>query len=269
MGVTQHGVMDKEYGLMYGAEHVALEMQVYLEEAFQAEGFQFFLDLVQARGGLALEVGAASGRLLLPYVSAGLHVHGVEASADLIALCLAKAKSMGIVPTIHHQKINEITLPMSFKTIYAPAHVFEQGGGNGWAATVIQKLYEHLDTHGLLIVALRSPHKHFLQWKQDAWELISATTREYDGAQLMLSQTIKRFLLDQRIDCTKRYEILSLSGNVQTFVKKVVLRWFHKKEFIGLLERAGFGEISVLADYTMSPATDDSDVMVFLAKKRG
>ncbi len=47
-------------------------------------------------GGPALDIGCGTGRLLLPYRAAGLDVDGVDPSAEMLALCRAKAEAHGL-----------------------------------------------------------------------------------------------------------------------------------------------------------------------------
>ncbi len=49
--------------------------------------FQSFVE----RGQPALDVGCGTGRLLLPFLRAGLDVDGCDVSADMVALCRERA----------------------------------------------------------------------------------------------------------------------------------------------------------------------------------
>ena len=59
---------------------------------------RFLADL--ARGGRALELGVGTGRIALPLAQAGVEVHGIDLSADMVARLQAKPGGEDIGITI-------------------------------------------------------------------------------------------------------------------------------------------------------------------------
>jgi SAM-dependent methyltransferase len=53
--------------------------------------------------GPTLDVACGTGRLLLPWLRAGLDVDGCDVSADMIRLCREQAEREGLVPTLFVQ----------------------------------------------------------------------------------------------------------------------------------------------------------------------
>ena len=46
-----------------------------------------------------LDAGCGTGRLLVPWLQAGIDVDGCDASADMVALCRERARRAGFEPT--------------------------------------------------------------------------------------------------------------------------------------------------------------------------
>ncbi len=69
----------------------------------------FFRSYVAA-GQPALDVGCGSGRLLVPWVSDGLGVDGVDASADMIEACRGAARAAGCEPALYVQPTHRLDL---------------------------------------------------------------------------------------------------------------------------------------------------------------
>src|SRR5215212_8813174 len=77
---------------------------------------EYFRRFVE-RGQPALDAGCGTGRLLLPYLRAGLDVDGCDVSADMVALCQEKAAAEGFSPTLFVQAMHELDPPRRYKTI--------------------------------------------------------------------------------------------------------------------------------------------------------
>ncbi len=96
------------------------------EDGREIAYFQKYIE----RGQPALDVACGTGRLLIPYVRAGLDVDGCDVSADMIALCREKAEREGLSPTLFAQSMDELDPPRTYKTIFVCA-----GSGSEAAAS--------------------------------------------------------------------------------------------------------------------------------------
>ena len=260
---------NKQQLLNYSVSAVSAELQALLDEAVPCADVQFYLDIIQRRAGLTLELGCGTGRLLLPYLLAGMHVHGVEASPELYAICQARAQKAGVVPTIHRQQLDRLDAPMLFKTVYAPFGVLQRISSIATVEHVLQKLFEHLEMNGQLVIALEAPQPKKIMQLQGAWRMISMADRPHDRARIVLSQAERIDVIEQRSAVTQRYDVYHVAGGLETYLSEKTFRWYYKFEFKMMLERAGFSEIFVVGDYTMDPANDRHATWVFLATKRG
>ena len=62
-------------------------------------------------GEPALDVACGTGRLLLPYLRAGLDVDGCDISPDMLAYCREAAEREGLQTNIYAQAMHELDLP--------------------------------------------------------------------------------------------------------------------------------------------------------------
>src|SRR5262245_42057804 len=117
---------------------------------FNVDGpeIDFFGQFVET-GQPALDAACGTGRLLVPWVAAGLDVDGVDASADMIACCREAAERVGRNPDLYVQPLHRLDLPRRYGSIVVC-------GGYGLGATRehdlegLRRLYSHLEPGGLL-----------------------------------------------------------------------------------------------------------------------
>jgi len=84
---------------------------------FRPHEIPYFQRYVE-RGQPALDVACGTGRLLLPYLRAGLDVDGCDVSADMVEVCRQKAAGEGLSPTLFVQPMHELDAPRSYRTIF-------------------------------------------------------------------------------------------------------------------------------------------------------
>ena len=85
---------------------------------FRPHEIPYFQRYIERGGEPALDVGCGTGRLLIPYVRAGLDVDGCDVSADMVALCREKAAREGLSPTLFVQAMHELDPPRRYRTIF-------------------------------------------------------------------------------------------------------------------------------------------------------
>src|SRR5918999_958600 len=93
---------------------VAKWWALFNEGGPEIEYFQRFVE----RGQPALDVACGTGRLLIPFLHAGLDVDGCDVSADMIALCRERAEREGLSPTLFVQPMHELDPPRKYRRIF-------------------------------------------------------------------------------------------------------------------------------------------------------
>ncbi len=123
----------------------------------------YFRQFVGA-GQPALDVACGAGRLLVPYVEAGLDVDGCDASPDMVALCAQAAKDVGASPSLSCQAMHQLDLPRRYKTIIVC-------GGLGLGSTreqdhqALRRLHDHLEPGGRLVLDNEVPYSDAKHWR--------------------------------------------------------------------------------------------------------
>ena len=80
--------------------HYGLIAEYWAEfnDDFRPHEVPYFRRYVENGGGAALDVACGTGRLLVPYLRAGLDVDGCDVSPDMVELCRDKAEREGLRP---------------------------------------------------------------------------------------------------------------------------------------------------------------------------
>src|SRR5439155_750840 len=103
------------------------------------------------RGQPALDVACGTGRLLLPYLRAGLDVDGCGVSADMVALCREKAELEGLSPTLWAQPMHELDPPRTYKTIFV-CGAFGLGSTREHDFEALRRFRDDLEPGGTLLL---------------------------------------------------------------------------------------------------------------------
>jgi SAM-dependent methyltransferase len=237
----------------------------------------YFKRLIETSGQPALDLGCGTGRLLLPYVQAGLDVDGVDYSKDMLDQCQHRAETAGIALRLYQQALHALDLPQRYKTIYA-CGVIGLGGNRRLTRQAMQRCYEHLRPGGTLAFDLtarwndrpayvsRLPeNRHALP---EDWP--SSTERKLlgDGTELeIIARTVSVDPLEEtqtrqlRARLWRNGELLEEQVHTQRYEE------YGKNELILVLEQAGFSDIQIFGNYSDELATVEHLDLLFLAKK--
>lgn len=233
-----------------------------------ADDQAFFKRHLEKEGGLALEVGSGTGRLLIPFLLDGLHVHGIESSVDMSAICSSKASRHNINPTVYRQHMEVINIPVAYRAVFVPLCLFQSITKRDVAFETLRRFHVHLEKGGLLLITLAAPARRLAHHVDGMWRVRSNTVRPGDNAQIVLSEAASYNAFDQVETQWLKYETFNQEGVLESFIKTTSLRWYYKYEFIMMLEQAGFKDIRIYGDYQDSAATEKSDTFIFSARKQ-
>ena len=179
----------------------------------------------------------------------------------------SKASRHNINPTVYRQYMEVMNIPVAYKTIFVPLCLFQSITKRDLAFETLRRFYLHLDKGGLLMLSSFIPARKLTSYTEGMWRVRSSTVRPSDHAQVILSESITCNYFDQVETQWLKYEICKQDGSIETFVKSMDLRWYHKYEFIMMLEHVGFKDIKIYGDYTDAPATARSETLIFSARK--
>jgi SAM-dependent methyltransferase len=237
----------------------------------------YYQRLIETSGQPALDLGCGTGRLLLPYLQAGLDVDGCDYSQDMLAQCAERASRAGLSPRLYVQAMHELDLPRRYRTIFA-CGVIGLGGERRLTRQALQRCYEHLRPGGTFAFNMtprwndppaylsRLPeNRHTLP---DEWPASTARQLLADGTELeIVARTVAVDPLDEsqtrqlRARLWRNGELLEEQVHTQRYEE------YGKHELLLVLEHAGFSNIQLFGDFSDEPATADHKELIFIARK--
>lgn len=250
-----------------GYSGLAAELYDLWWAAKPLEDEAFYHRMLEQCPGLALEVGCGTGRLLLPYLQAGFDVEGVDCAAKMLAICRQKAECEGLTPVLYEQFMQDLNLPRRYKTIYIPFRSFQLVSDRDDAIKSLQNFHAHLEPKGQLLISTGIPWDNLTGTNQGNWKIYQTAIRPSDGATVLCSGTTIVDRIEQMQTHWNRYEIYQQGLLAETEIKMSQSRWYFKYEFVLMLEKAGFRDVSTYGDYTDIPASDKHSMIVFRAWK--
>jgi ubiquinone/menaquinone biosynthesis C-methylase UbiE len=225
----------------------------------------FFQQRLGRNGGVALEIACGTGRLLVPFLRDGLAVEGVDASAEMLAICCHKATQVGVTPILYRQLMQDLELDRQYRTLFIPACSFQILAAREEAFEALRRFRTHLEPGGELLITLEIPWRDFGVERQ--WRLRRSGVRPSDGATILIHEATVSDRVEQLQHIWMRHEVFKEGRLVQTQLRTHRLRWYYKHEFVMMLESVGFHEIVVQCGYTDGIATDPDVDLVVIAKR--
>jgi len=237
----------------------------------------YFNALIDRFGQPVLDVACGTGRLLIPYLRAGLDIDGVDISSDMLALCAQKARSEGLSPRLYNQPMHELTLPRMYKSIVVCGG-FALGGSRQQDQAALKRFFRHLEPAGALLLDNYLPYKDADEWRYwvkeerqklpEPWPSTGRRKQAENGEEIELRSRLAAF---DPLEQVATRQIRALLWRDQKVVKEeeytLLERLYFRNELLAMLALAGFRDVQVLADYTGTPATADSGILIYVATK--
>ena len=227
-------------------------------------------------GQPALDAGCGTGRLLLPWLRAGLDVDGCDVSADMVAHCREQAALEGLTPTLFVAPLHALDPPRRYRTVVV-CGVFGLGSTRAQDKEALRRLHAALEPGGMLVLDNEVPYGDSMRWRKwprdsrgelpEPWPEEGVRRRADDGTELELrSRALSIDPLDQSVVLELRVEKSRNGAPVEAAEYRLSMRGYFRDELLLMLERAGFRDVDVRADYCDEPPTPDSRTLVFVAR---
>jgi SAM-dependent methyltransferase len=228
-------------------------------------------------GQPALDVACGTGRLLIPYLHAGLDVDGCDVSADMIALCRERAEREGLSPTLRVQAMHELDMPRQYRTILVCGGI-GLGGDRAQTEEGLRRMHQHLEPGGALVLDNEVPYGDagtWQYWTMDKRNELPASWSEpgmrrtaSDGTEYELSgRLVDVDPLEQRVTMEMRGSMWRDGQPIPQDEHALTMTLFFTHELRMMIERTGFTDLELTADYTDEEPTVDSETVVFIARK--
>jgi SAM-dependent methyltransferase len=257
--------------------HYGLMAQWWAEFNIGGPEVTYFQHFIEDNGQPALDVACGTGRLLLPYLRAGLDVDGCDLSPDMLARCHDHAAREGLVPRLYAQAMHELSLPRTYRTIIVCGG-FGLGGNRGRDVEALRRFYLQLEPGGRLVLDMEMPYTNariWPYWLADErgqlpleWRVSGNRKPASDGSELELQTRV--VALDPLEQCAtlemriRQWRDGRLVAEEERALKENL---YFKHELQQLLEQVGFRSIEVQAGYTGAVPTPADENLVFIARK--
>jgi SAM-dependent methyltransferase len=245
-------------------------------DEFRPHEIPYFRRFIEHDGQPALDVGCGTGRLLIPYLRAGLDVDGCDVSADMVALCREKAEREGLSPNLYVQPMHELGLLRRYRTIFVCGS-FGLGSSREQDLAALARFREHLLPEGTLLLDIEVPYADARQWKYwrgderaslpEAARPPRERRRASDGADYALSSRV--------VDLDPLEQHVTLEIHAEKWLGDTLeaeedhlldIGLYFKNELLLMLERAGFEDVVVQGDHNDAAPTGSDEFLVFVAR---
>lgn len=257
--------------------HYGLVARYWAEHNTGGPEIDYYRRHIERFGGPALDAGCGTGRLLIPFLQAGLDVDGCDVSADMLALARERAECEGLKPNLYAQALHQLDLPCSYQTIVA-CGVFGLGGSRAQDFAGLQRLHRHLKPGGVLLLDSYVPYSDDKAWRfwqkaarqglPEAWPEELGKLPPQDGSEYQLYARVTAFdPLEQQITREMR-TLLWRGGQVVNQAEYALTEnYYFRNELAALLERAGFAVEDVQGEFSDAAASMEHDVLTYIARK--
>ncbi|WP_419883152.1 class I SAM-dependent methyltransferase [Peribacillus sp. B-H-3] len=227
---------------------------------------EFYLEKLKNCKGPILEAMVGSGRVIIPLLEAGLNVDGVDYSPEMLASCRQRCEEHELSPNLYQADLRELSLAHKYDAIIIPAGSFLLIENREDSIQVLKKIYEHLETGGRLLLDLFIPDDNL-----QAGSFEGTSTFHVSNGDII---TLERKLVE--VDFLNQYKVSYLKYEkwregklIQTELQRFALRWYGVEELKLVLEKIGFSEVVISADFVDGKQpTNSKQQIVYEAVKK-
>jgi SAM-dependent methyltransferase len=232
---------------------------------------ELYLEVIRRFGSPVLDLLCASGRLVLEYLGEGIDIEGLDGSAEMLALVRQKAARSGLPePTLHLQRLEEVSLPRRYRTILGASSAIQLVTDLPAARRTMQRLVHHLEPGGAFIGSFA------FGWRagdplDTGWELLFDKPRPSDGA-VVRSWTREWHEPDQQLwHSEQRFEVVLDGAVIETEHQRRSPegRWYTQDQAVELLTTAGLTDVELFSGFTTEPAQPDDRLFCAMGVKPG
>ena len=228
------------------------------------------LETARTAGRVALELGCGTGRVLIPLAAAGCCVTGVDRSGALLAIARRKAARRRCASRIRLVQADMTTCQLAqteIDFVFVVSNTLMHLTTQAAQLMALQCASHHLRVGGRLLIDLFNPDVAYLESISGIQELADRWEDRKTGAQVLKWTTRYLDVARQRQETIFIYEEIFPDGRTAQTRLSFPLRFWWPDEGARLLEETGFAVDELLGDFDGSPYNDDSERLIFIARK--
>jgi SAM-dependent methyltransferase len=203
----------------------------------------WYRDHLPRDAGSALELMCGYGRLLLPLVEGGASVHGVDASAAMLAECEAELARAALVVPLFRQDIAELNLPFRYGAAFIAGGSFQRLTDVDRARAALTRIRAHLIEPGLLLLDLYVPAERV---QRIAAPLVEVRSRPLaDGSRIALRSETTMYPEARLARTETRYVHRRGNDLLTEESETLALTWYAPEDLAALVAEAGFRGVAI------------------------
>ena len=218
-----------------------------------------------------LELGAGSGRVMLPLVEAGFRVVGVDESAQMLQLAETSLRQSARAPAARWSLVQadarSLHLEENFGLAFIALNTFLHNATRDDQLATLASARRHLRKGGALIVDLPANDELVYQPDDGAFQFEASMIDPATQAQINKFVASRVFWATQEQELTYRIERRRSDGmsEMEEQIVSFRLRHVFKHEMELLLLQSGFDAPAWFGDYDLAPHAEGSTRMIAVA----
>jgi SAM-dependent methyltransferase len=193
--------------------------------------------------GPVLDVMCGSGRLLAPLVERGHNLHGVDASAAMLARCEQRLDAAGCRAMLFRQDVATLNLPFRYAAAFVAAGSFQLLVDPQAAKRALERVRAHLVPPGRLLMQCFVPAEATHPPGGLVVEVRTVTLA--GGGRITLRSEIDVDAEGRRMAWRNRYERREGATIVAREDERLAVTWYDADAISALLLAAGFVDIEI------------------------
>jgi SAM-dependent methyltransferase len=239
-----------------------------VDELSDFDDYAFYRLLIESNPGPILDLGCGTGRILVPLAEEGLDVVGLDASAEMLAICREKLGSEKRNVPLVQGDIRQFDLNERFSTILIPGFSIQLLLEADDLDACLKACLGHLKPGGQVIIPTYLPWE-MLESGLDRMPLEMHREGETDenGQRFVAWQGWELNRIEQRLTLKNRFQHLDSSDTVLVEEdREMTIHWHLAYEMQSRLGRIGFSEIDLYGDFQTNKSAENSESIIYVAK---
>jgi SAM-dependent methyltransferase len=221
--------------------YTGLIAELYEPLASGITGSRRFIDFVKNHGEPALEICCGTGLPILDLIEAGLDVEGLDASEDMLSICIENSRKRNLAVTLHHSKMQNFVVSRKFRSVYIANGSITLLSSDADLHNTLARIRACLEPTGTVLIDLDVPNVADLRKYVGSFK-----TTEIEGHQLRVGMTrLEWNEMSQQLVAELRYERINPKGEVESVDRSWARTIWNVDQFSEHLIDAGFDLRSV------------------------